>query len=314
MTTIEKRKRKIWPWVIGVAGILILGAIIFGAIFYKGLTDTAKGIHHELDREVSEKREEAIAFHKKEPFSVLVLGVDERQGDVGRSDTMIVLTVNPTLKSTKMVSIPRDTYTEIVGKNIEDKVNHAFAYGGIKMSMDSIEHLLDIPLDYVVQVNMESFKDIIDAVGGVDVKNEFEFSLDNQSFSEGDISLNGEQALGYIRMRKEDPRGDFGRQDRQKQVVKGILHEGATVSSLLNYKSIFNAISDNVRTNMTFDEMVEVQKNYREAAGEIEQLYIHEGEGKWMNNVWYYMMSDEELQTIQQELKGHLGLDVEKNK
>ncbi|MBE1555373.1 LytR family transcriptional regulator [Sporosarcina limicola] len=308
MSRTDRRKKKKWPWIVGIIGVLLLGVFIYGLMIYKGLTDTVKGIHEEIDRDISVKREEAVAFHKKEPFSVLVLGVDEREGDTGRSDTMIVLTVNPDLKTTKMVSIPRDTYTEIVGKGVEDKINHAFAFGGIKMSMESIEHLLDIPIDYVVQVNMESFKDIVNAVGGVTVENAMDFKLDNHSFKKGEVTLNGDDALAYVRMRKEDPRGDFGRQDRQKQVVQGVLREGASVSSLLNYKSIFNAISNHVRTNMTFDEMVEVQKNYRDAAGKIEQLYIKEGEGKRMNGIWYYIMNDEELASVQGELKAHLGL------
>ena len=156
---------------------------------YKGLTDTAKGIHEPIDRELSDKRDEPIAFEKKEPFSVLVLGVDEREGDKGRSDTMIVLTVNPESKSTKMVSIPRDTYTEIVGKGIQDKINHAYAFGGIEMSMASIENLLDIPIDYVVQVNMESFKDIVDAVGGIKVNNTLDFKVGNYSFPKGEVTI-----------------------------------------------------------------------------------------------------------------------------
>ena len=82
-------------------------------------------MHEPIARDLSDKREEPVAFKERDPFSVLILGVDEREGDVGRSDTIIVLTVNPILKSTKMVSIPRDTYTEIVGKGFMDKINHA---------------------------------------------------------------------------------------------------------------------------------------------------------------------------------------------
>ncbi len=151
---------------------------------------------------------------------------------------------------------------------MKDKLNHAYAFGGIEMAMASVENLLDIPIDYVVQVNMESFKDIVDAVGGITVNNTLDFNVDKYVFPKGEISLDGEEALAFVRMRYEDPRGDFGRQDRQKQVIQAVLREGASFSSLVNYKNIFGAIGNNVRTNMTFDEMVDVQANYRDASEE----------------------------------------------
>jgi len=302
------KKKKKWPWVLGVIGLVVIAVIIYGVLVFTNLTKTAKEMHEPIDRVVSEKREEPLVFKKQDPFSLLVLGVDEREGDAGRSDTMIVMTVNPQLKSTKMVSIPRDTYTDIIGKNIKDKINHAYAFGGIEMALGTVENLLDIPLDYVVQVNMDSFKEIVDAVGGIEVNNALDFKVGEYIFPKGQISLNGEEALSFVRMRYEDPRGDFGRQDRQKQVIQAVLREGASVNSLLNYKSIFGALGNNIRTNMTFDEMVEVQKNYRDAAKTVDQIIISEGEGKKMNNIWYYIMNDAELDKVQNELKTHLEM------
>jgi len=302
------KKKKKWPWVLGIIGLVVIAVIIYGVLVFTNLTKTAKEMHEPIDRIVSEKREEPLVFKKQDPFSLLVLGVDEREGDAGRSDTMIVMTVNPQLKSTKMVSIPRDTYTDIIGKNMKDKINHAYAFGGIEMALSTVENLLDIPLDYVVQVNMDSFKEIVDAVGGIEVNNALDFKVGDYIFPKGQVSLNGEEALSFVRMRYEDPRGDFGRQDRQKQVIQAVLREGASVNSLLNYKSIFGALGNNIRTNMTFDEMVEVQKNYRDAAKTVDQIIISEGEGKKMNNIWYYIMNDAELEKVQNELKTHLEM------
>lgn len=306
MEQVAHKKRKKWPWIIA---IIVLGIAGLALSVYLNLTSTLKGMYQPIDRELSDKREESIIFEKKDPFSVLILGVDEREGDKGRSDTMIVMTVNPTLKSTKMVSIPRDTYTEIVGHGTQDKLNHAFAFGGIQMSLESVESLLDLPIDYVAEVNMEGFQDVVDAVGGINVSNTFEFTQDSFHFPAGDIKLTGKEALSYVRMRKEDPSGDWGRQDRQRQVIQGVLQQGKSVNSLLNYRSIFNALGDNVKTNMTFDEMVDVQKNYRDAADKIEQLHFEKGTGKRMNGgIWYYMMDEEELQEVAGALKQHLEL------
>jgi len=302
----KTKKRKKWPWITGIIALIIGG---FALSVYFNLTSTLKGMYKPIDRELSDMREEVVVLDKQDPFSVLVLGVDEREGDKGRSDTMIVLAVNPKLKTTKMISIPRDTYTEIVGHGTSDKLNHAYAFGGIQMSMDSVENLLDIPIDYVTEVNMEGFQTIVDAVGGVQVSNPFDFTQDSFHYATGEITLSGEEALSYVRMRKEDPNGDFGRQERQKQVIKGVLHEGTSMTSLLNYRTVFNSLGDNVKTNMTFEEMVDVQKNYRNAADKIEQLHFEKGEGKRMNGgIWYYMMDDTELQEVTRILKQHLEL------
>ncbi|WP_432357303.1 LCP family protein [Sporosarcina sp. UB5] len=301
--------RKLLLSIGGFVSILLVGFICYALFFVNELTETAKEIHEPMERVISEKREDPITFQEKDPFSVLVLGVDEREGDKGRSDTIIVLTVNPALHSTKMVSIPRDTYGEIVGMGFGDKLNHAYAFGGIDMSLATVEHFLDIPIDYVVQVNMESFKEIIDAIGGVSIVNSLDFTVDEYSFPQGEITLNGDEALAFVRMRMDDPRGDFGRQDRQKQVIQGVLQKGSKLSSLLKFKSIFEAIGNNVRTNMTFDEMVEVQKNYRDATKNVEQFTFVKGEGKRMDGIWYYMMDSDELEHVKEELRGHLELE-----
>lgn len=308
----KKKKSNVLKWVLGIIGVFLLIGGVFAFYIFKQVTDTAKEIHEPIaDRPVSEKREEGkhVEVEKGQPFSVLVLGVDEREGDSGRSDTMIVMTVNPNTNSSKMVSIPRDTYTEIVGRGIQDKINHSYAFGGVKMAMDTTENLLDIPIDYVVQVNMESFKDIVDAVGGITVNNTLNFTEAGFTYPEGKISLNGEEALAYVRMRYQDPNGDFGRQDRQKQVIQGVIREGMSVNSVLKLNAILDSVGDNVRTNMAYNEMVDFQSNYRSAAGQIDQLYFEKGTGDTINGIWYYIMNEEELSAVKNELKTHLELE-----
>lgn len=302
----KKNKKKKWPWIVGILGLIVIGLGIYLFTVYNSFTNTLDEMHEPINREASEKRatDQELSLSEQDPFSVLLLGVDEREDDRGRSDTVVVMTINPAEKSTKMVSIPRDTYTEIVGRGTTDKINHAYAFGGIEMSLATVENLLDIPIDYVMQVNMEGFKDIVDAVGGVEVNNTMAFD----DYPAGTIQLNGDEALGYVRMRKQDPEGDFGRQNRQKQVIQAIMKEGASVNSLLNYKDIFTALGDNVRTNMTFDEMMDVQSNYRDAIGTVDQMIVEDGYGETINGIWYYMMDDAELAEIQSTLKEHLEM------
>jgi polyisoprenyl-teichoic acid--peptidoglycan teichoic acid transferase len=302
------KKRK-WPKVVGIIFLLLLVAGAgYAYSIYHSLSKTAETMNEDIDRPKSDKRTEEVKFDKKHPFSVLLLGVDERAGDRGRSDSMIVVTVNPHEKSTKMLSIPRDTRVEIVGKGTEDKINHAYAFGGVEMSMDTVENFLDIPIDYYAKINMEGFRDIVDAVGGVNVQNKFTFNYEGYTFKEGSLSLTGKEALAYSRMRYEDPRGDFGRQARQRQVIEAVIREGASVSSLWNYGDIFGAIGENVKTNLTLDEMVEIQKNYKSATGSISQTQIA-GEGTKIGGIYYYIVPEEEKQKVQSELKDHLDLN-----
>ncbi|MBY0158833.1 LytR family transcriptional regulator [Cytobacillus oceanisediminis] len=305
----EKRKKKPkWLKVIGILFlVLLIGGGGYAFMVYKSLTDAVETMHQPIDREKSDKRTEKITLAKKEPFSVLMLGVDERSGDKGRSDTMIVLTVNPNDKSIKMLSIPRDTRTEIVGKGFEDKINHAYAFGNEEMSMATVENFLDIPLDYYIKVNMEGFKDIVDAVGGITVNSSLSFNQGAYQFTEGSNNLDGDAALAYVQMRKQDPKGDFGRQDRQRQIIQGVIKKGISVNSLTNFDDIFGALGKNVRTNMTFAEMKDIQKNYRDAAGNIEQMTMS-GNGQTLNKIWYLIISSDEQQRVQNELKAHLNL------
>lgn len=195
---------------------VVLG-VGYGVYLYKSIESTAKSIYEprdpipgvtqidgEMQADFSTISEKII---DQEPFSVLLLGVDERANDVGRSDTIVVLTVNPAKHSILMFNIPRDTRTEIIGRGSEDKINHAYAFGGVNMSIQTVEHLLGSPIDYYVKANMEGFSSIIDLLGGVDVTNSFEFTYEGKVFEQGNIHLSGEEALLFSRMRYDDPRG-----------------------------------------------------------------------------------------------------------
>lgn len=305
----EKKKKKKRTR-LKVVGIIVLLFILAGGAFaysvWNSLTKTVDTMHTPIDR-TTEKRTKDLALSDQEPFSMLMLGVDERDGDKGRSDTMIVLTVNPQKKSVKMLSIPRDTRTEIVGHGTQDKINHAFAFGGAKMSMDTVENFLDIPIDYYMKINMEGFKDIVDAVGGVTVQNDLDFTSDGIHFAKGTHTLNGKEALAYSRMRHDDPSGDFGRQSRQRAIIEAVIKEGASLSSLTKYDEVFAALGNNIQTNLTFDDMMDIQKNYRDASKSITQSSIN-GNGTKIDGIYYYIVSDEEKEKVQSELKEQLSI------
>lgn len=301
--------KKLWKWAVGIVFVFCITSLVVSVNVYGDIKSTAKEMYVPVNAPISDIRQQPLDItSKKEPFSALILGIDERGKDIGRSDTMIVLTVNPTQKTTKMLSIPRDTYTEMIGKGFNDKINHAYSFGGVEMSMKTVENLLAIPIDYVAQVNMESFVEIIDIVGGITVNNPIDFKFENQHFVNGELQLDGEGALKYVRMRYDDPEGDFGRQNRQKQVIQGVLTESLSLTALWNYKSIFNTLEQNVQMNVSFDDLVHIQKNYGDSLKKIEQLYMNNGTGTMINHIYYYKPNEQELRAIRENLKQHLEL------
>lgn len=307
-------KKRVFKYFGILALLLTISAGFYTYSVYKSVTETVESMHQPLDREKSEKREEDLSFEKKEPFSVLLLGVDERANDGGRSDTMIVLSVNPNKNSVEMLSIPRDTRTKIAGLDKVTKINHAFAYGGAEMAVATVEQFLDIPIDYFIKVNMESFKEMVDALGGISVFNDLDFAYGGTQFPAGEVVLDGNDALKFIRMRYEDERGDFGRQIRQREVIKAIIDKGASFTSLAKYESILQVLGDNIKTNMTFSEMTDIQQNYKDARKQIHQNEV-KGEGQRIydeefgKELYFHVVSEEEQRRLQSILKEHLEIE-----
>ncbi|WLD95476.1 LytR family transcriptional regulator [Alkalihalobacillus sp. AL-G] len=284
--------------------LILIGTAGYAFYLYDSVKETAGEMHEPLS-DPSEKP--SIKGSGKGPISILLMGVDERPGDRGRSDTMIVITVNPNEDSMYMFNIPRDTRTEIIGKNKQDKINHAYAFGGTEMAVKTVENFLDIPIHYYIKVNMESFKDIVNAVGGVNVNNKFAFNQNGFNFNKGELHLNGDKALAYSRMRKRDPKGDLGRNARQQQVIKAVINEGAKVSSITKFDNVLDVLSENVRTNMTFKEMKSIQANYKNARKDINSFEV-QGQGQRINSIYYYIVSEQERNKLSNKLKEHLEI------
>ncbi|WFA04796.1 LytR family transcriptional regulator [Bacillus sp. HSf4] len=301
----RKKKRKILYTIIALIAVFVLSTGGYAYYLWNKAASTVASIHESIDK--SKKREQNVSIDNNDPFSVLIMGVDERKNDKGRADSLIYMTVNAKTKTTEMVSIPRDTYTEIVGKGTHDKINHSYAFGGVQMTVDTVENFLDVPVDYFIKVNMESFRDVVDTLGGITVNSTFAFSYDGYSFSKGKISLNGNEALAYTRMRKQDPKGDFGRQNRQRQVIEGIINKGANISSITKFSDMFNVVEKNVKTNLTFDDMWDIQSGYKDARTNVVQHEL-KGSGTKMNGIYYYKTDESSLSDITAELKQSLDL------
>ncbi|SER60405.1 LCP family protein [Salisediminibacterium halotolerans] len=295
-----------------IFGSLLLVAVLavggYGYYLYSSAQDTVDSqMHENIDREQSDKRDVAADPDKEDPLSFLLLGTDEDDADSGRTDTMMVVTVNPQDESMKLVSIPRDTMVSIPGRG-DDKINHAFAFGGAQLAMETVENYLDIPVDYYITINMDGFEEMVDAVGGVEVDNSFAFSQSGYQFQEGPQELDGSQALAYSRMRGDDPQGDLGRNERQREIVFGLIDEGASFSSITRAGQILDSLGNNMKTNLDFDTLTKVGEKYNSARHNQETLEIN-GEGTTIDGVYYLQVPEELRQEISNELRDHLNID-----
>lgn len=304
--------QKFFIGVLVVLLVLVIGVTAFATKIYFDVKGSVDKTYETVERqETGVSRKEEVNLKNKDSFSILLLGVDTGdlgRTDTGRSDAIMVATVSPEDNKTQVISIPRDTYMEIVGYGTFDKVNHAYAFGGPAMSMDSLEKYLDIPIDHYAAINLRGIQDLVDAVGGVTVNNDLAFTSDGKSFDIGQIELNGEEALAFVRMRYDDPRGDYGRQERQRLVIQGIMQKLISINSMTKYQSILDAISDNMKTDMDFSTMQTIALDYRDAFSTIQMDQL-QGEGFMQDGVSYQRVSDEELTRVQAELKDQMGLN-----
>ncbi|MGG5358130.1 MULTISPECIES: LCP family protein [unclassified Enterococcus] len=305
-----KRWQKIILSILGVIVILIAGLSAYGIKLMNEANRTVNKITQSADR-VPSGRESRVSIDDQEPFSVLLLGLDTGglgRTEQGRSDTMMVVTVNPKQKKSTIISLDRDIYTNIVGYGTVDKLNHAYAFGGVDMAMDSIEQLLDIPIDHYVTINLDGMEDLINAVGGIEVNNKIDFTLDGVHVGVGKQTLDGEKGLAYSRMRHEDPEGDIGRQRRQREVVTKIVNKVLSLNGVSNYRQILKAVEKNVTTDLDWDDMLDVATNYTAAFNKIQQDQL-QGESTTINDIYYQILGQNELLKIQNKLKKQLDIE-----
>ena len=303
---ILKNKRRKWTifFVVLAATFITMAGVYIRA----RLAKVENVIHQEV--ETVNLREKEIKDN--DSFSVLLLGIDNgaygRGTEVGRSDTMLVVTVNEKLGKTTIVSIPRDSYTEIIGYGTNDKINHAYAFGQEKMSINSVQNMLNLPIDYYVTVDMGGLMGLVDAVGGLDITPVLTFTYEGESFTEGeDRHVDGEAALRYARMRYDDPEGDMGRQKRQQYVIQKLVEKLLNITSVTRYEEILKTLENSVRTNFTLDKLLSIKNNYPKALKNFESDKIS-GSGTMIGGVYYFVVPEEERLRISNVLRESLDL------
>ena len=230
-------------------------------------------------------------------FNIYISGIDTYGpiNSVSRSDVNIILTVNRDSKKILLTNTPRDAYVPIAdgGQNQKDKLTHAGIYG-IDASIHSLENLYDININYYVRLNFTSFLKIIDTLGGVDIYNDQEFSAGSNHFPIGNIHLDANQALAFVRERYSLSDGDRDRGRNQQKVIVGILKKLTSVESLANYKDIINKLQDSLQTNMPMNDMISMINAHLESRGSY-QINSQNLKGTGRMDLPSYAMPDSNL-------------------
>ena len=263
---------------------------------------------------ITKSRDVSSVLKDKRPISILLLGTDTGdlgRDDTGRTDTIIVATLNPETKTTTLTSIPRDTKVKVPDSiNSYDKVNSAYTIGGVSTAIETIQDTLDIPIDYYVLVNMRGLTQIVDAVGGITIKPLLTFKYEDADVTKGKtVTMNGKQALAYSRMRYDDPEGDYGRQKRQKQVIEAIVNKSLSVSAVSNYQKLLKSIGSNMQTDLTYGDMITIATSYKDAGQTIESNVL-QGQDTMLDGLSYQVASASEKKKVSDAIRKQLGLDA----
>ncbi|GIO11983.1 transcriptional regulator LytR [Cohnella xylanilytica] len=251
-----------------------------------------------------------------EPFTLLLMGVDARPGQTrGRSDTLIYTVVRPKDGNVLMVSVPRDSYADIVGKDKKDKITHAYAYGGPEMAVNSVQKLLDAHVDHYASINFEGFVEAVDTLGGISLpitKDIVNKGKDHEKFTikANKDSYTGQEALNYVRYR-EDAGGDVSRTERNRVFLEAIMRKASSLKQWDKIPELLGIVGDNFRTDLPPSAMTGLAKQFLQTDHRI-RSYTLKGSGARMGsqNLWYFVLNDDDLAQVRTTIAKWLDADT----
>lgn len=296
-----KKRSKVVLWILGVIISILL--VTIGGIYSYGNHLFNKIEKIEIDKSdvgIKDEVEEKLSAYSDSVINIALFGIDAEEGGVGRSDSIIIATIDTTHKKLKLTSIMRDSYVTIEGHG-DDKINHAYAFGGPQLAIKTLNENFDLNIDDFVAVNFTTLPKIIDMLGGVtiDITSE-EVSHIPGIDTAGTYTLTGEQALAYSRIRYASG-GDYVRTDRQRTVLSKVFEKVLSIS-FTQYPSLLSEILPMVQTNLDYSEILNLGNEVlKMGVTTLEQeRFPRDGycEGKMIDKI-YYLTFDKE-NTVQQ--------------
>ncbi len=243
-------------------------------------------------------------------FNILILGLDGRQGIGNRTDTIMVATIDGETNQAKLLSIPRDTRVKV--KGAWDKINAAYAYGGLELTQQTVSDFLGIKLDRYAIIDFKSLVSLVDAVGGleIDVPVRMYVPLEGIDLQPGLQHLNGEQVLAYVRFR-DTKNGDIDRVERQQEAIKILLEKVLRTENISKLGQFVQIAQDNVKTDLTAKEMIALGR----IAPEIMEIGIESqvlpGKNQKIDGLWYWVPDTDQINGISDVANKSIQVAVE---
>jgi LCP family protein required for cell wall assembly len=243
-----------------------------------------------------------IDWNKK--INILLVGIDQRYEDeMSRSDTNLLLSIDPKNKKLVLISLPRDSLITLPGYEGDQKLAHAHSYGGVPLLVKTIESILNIEIPYYVEVNFDGFKKMIDLIGGVTI--DVEKDMDYESYL-GDVRihlkkglqhLNGEKALEYVRFRMDET-GDIGRMERQQKFIKAIIKQALALSNTIKLQKALLELKNWVKTNLEPSQIIKIGLIVKNINEEDMISFTLPGTLGWKNHLSYYILDYDKINEI----------------
>jgi LCP family protein required for cell wall assembly len=251
---------------------------------------------------VPDRDEDSSLLASKDRINILIVGTDVNDiiNDTGRADSIMVAGVDLKNESISLLSLPRDSYVEISGHG-KDKINHSYAYGGIDLTRETVQNLLNIPIDYYVVTNFAGFEKIVDILGGVDIDvdkrmyhHTYYGTIDLQP---GPQTLNGEQALQYVRYRS-DAMGDVKRVERQRNFISAVLNKAFAAENIGKLPQLISNLDDVVQSDLSNAQMLKLAKLLKDMPMSDLRSETAPGDFGSISGISYWMLDKEELSAL----------------
>lgn len=308
--------KKITIWILSIVLVIILGAV--GGVYFYGNHLFNKLEKVEIDKDdigITEEVEEKLSQYSDSIINIALFGVDAVDGEAGRSDSIMIATIDTVHKKLKLTSIMRDSYVAIDGHG-NDKLNHAYAFGGPQLAIKTLNENFDLNIEDFASVNFETLPKIIDKIGGI----ELDIDADELEYINGYIAhlnningtsepaiestgiqhVSGTQALAFCRIRYTSG-GDYKRTERHREVLTEIFKKIETMP-VTSYPSLLLDILPMANTSLTYNEILDLGTEVLklgDSSMELERFPLDEYcEGKMIDGI-YYLSFDKET-TVKQ--------------
>lgn len=283
--------------------IIFVSFLILSVLFGVVITFYLDNEEKEVKKKTEFERYWLNIPEEKERVNILLMGVDPVEGkvpeDKARTDTMMILSVDPQSKTAFILSIPRDSRVELEGQSKKTKINHAHSKGGIPLTLATVKKTINLPIHHYIRVNYQALIKTVDDVGGVEVNVPQDMDWDDYSgnlhihLKAGPQTLNGEQAMQFVRFRQGYANKDLGRIETQQYFLEMLFRKVISPQSIVRIPNYLETMYEYVETDMSKKEILSLAATVIKINPDKIEKKMLPGKAKTINGISYYILDEE---------------------